>query len=197
MEILEGCGVGPNTLGLLKFYWENQRCVARSGTYHGSIFVPERGVTQGGTISPILFNILVDAVGRKWYADVMEDVTSAVAGLEGDAIRERASLFFADDAAIGSRDPEWLQNATQHLCDLFYNCTGLKPNINKTEVMICHPGEIWDGCSMEGYKRRHEGTNRRYLSQTQVTPSGVPFTMFVKKICRQVPSNPTYVSYRE
>jgi len=162
LEILEGYGVGPNTLGLLKFYWENQRCVARSGNYHGSVFVPERGVTQGGIISPILFNILVDAVVRKWYADVMEDMTSAVSGLEGDAIRDRASLFYADDGAIGSRDPEWLQNATQHLCDLFRNCTGLKPNTNKTEVMICHPGEIRDGCSMEGYKRRHEGTGDNY-----------------------------------
>ena len=150
LEILEGYGVGPNTLGLLKFYWENQRCVARSGNYHGSVFVPERGVTQGGIISPILFNILVDAVVRKWYADVMEDMTSAVSGLEGDAIRDRASLFYADDGAIGSRDPEWLQNATQHLCDLFRNCTCLKPNTNKTEVIICHPGEIRDECSMVG-----------------------------------------------
>ena len=25
LEILEGYGVGPNILGLLKFYWENQR----------------------------------------------------------------------------------------------------------------------------------------------------------------------------
>ena len=42
LEILEGYGVGLNALGLLKFYWENQRCVARSRNYHGSVFVPER-----------------------------------------------------------------------------------------------------------------------------------------------------------
>ena len=63
---------------------------------------------------------------------------------------------------IGSRDPRWLQNTTQHICDLFRNCTGLKPNTNKTEVMICHPGKIRDGCSMAGYKRRHEGTCDNY-----------------------------------
>ena len=33
MAILEGYGVGPNTLGLLSFYWKNQRCVARSENY--------------------------------------------------------------------------------------------------------------------------------------------------------------------
>ena len=163
LEVLEGYGVGPNILGLLKFYWENQRCVARSGNYHGSVFVPERGVTQGGIVSPILFNVLVDAVVRKWFADVMEDMMAANTGLEGeDVISDRTSLFYADDGALGSRDPEWLQNATQHLCDIFRDCTGLKPNTNKTEVMICHPGEIRDRCSIEGYKRRHEGTGETY-----------------------------------
>ena len=33
LEILEGYDVGPNMLGLLKFYWENQRCVAKAGKY--------------------------------------------------------------------------------------------------------------------------------------------------------------------
>ena len=80
----------------------------------------------------------------------MEAMTSTVTELEGHAIRERGSLFYADDGAIGSRDPEWLQNATQHLCHFIRNYTGLKPNTNKTEVMICHPGEIWDRCSTEG-----------------------------------------------
>ena len=162
LEILAGYGVGPNILGLLKFYWDNQRCVARTGNYHGSVFIPERGVTQGGIVSPVLFNVLVDAVVRKWFADVMEDMTSANSGLEGDAISDRTSLFYADDGALGSRDPEWLQNATQHLCDIFRNCTGLKPNTTKTEVMICHPGEIRDRCSIEGYKRRHEGIGETY-----------------------------------
>ena len=31
-------GVGPNTLGLLKFYWDKQRCVAKTGKYHGETF---------------------------------------------------------------------------------------------------------------------------------------------------------------
>ena len=27
LEIPEGYGVGPNVLGLIKFYWDDQRCV--------------------------------------------------------------------------------------------------------------------------------------------------------------------------
>ena len=77
LEILEGYGVGPNVLGLVKFYWDHQRCVAKSGKYHGDTFVPYRGVTQGGVVSPTFFNVLVDAVVRKWLEDVMDDMTAA------------------------------------------------------------------------------------------------------------------------
>ena len=65
LEILEGYGVGPNVLGLHKFYWDHQCCVSKCGKYHGETFVPYRGATQGGAVSPTLFNILVDAVVRK------------------------------------------------------------------------------------------------------------------------------------
>ena len=65
LEILEGYGVGPNVLGLLKFYWDNQFCAAKCGKYHKETFVPYRGATQGGIVSPNLFNILADAVVRK------------------------------------------------------------------------------------------------------------------------------------
>ena len=45
LEILEGYGVGPNVLGLLKFYWDNQHCVTKCGKYHRETFVPYRGAT--------------------------------------------------------------------------------------------------------------------------------------------------------
>ena len=102
LEILEGYGVGPNTLGLLKFYWENQRCVAKAGKYHGDIFVPYRGATQGSVVSPTLFNVLVDAVVRKWLADVMDDMTAANTGFKGDDVGRLSSLFYADDGANSS-----------------------------------------------------------------------------------------------
>ena len=108
LEILEGYGVGPNILGILKFYWDNQCCVAKTGNYHGENFIPHRGATQGGIVSPTLFNVLVDAVVRKWLADVMEDMTATNAGFQGADIGWLFSLFYADDGAIRSLDPEWL-----------------------------------------------------------------------------------------
>ena len=70
--------------------------------------------------------------------------------------------FYADNGAIGSKDQEWLQNAIQHICNLFRECTGLKPNTEKIETMSCQPGAIREPCSIEGYKRRHEGTRETY-----------------------------------
>ena len=106
LEILEGYGVGPNTLGLLRFYWDSQRCVNKSGNYHRETFVPHRGATQGGILLPTLFNVLVDTVVRKWLADVMLDMITANTGLRGDDVGCFASLLYADDGVIGSLDHE-------------------------------------------------------------------------------------------
>ena len=43
LEISEKYGVDPNILGLLKFYWDHQPCVAKSGNYHRETFVPHWG----------------------------------------------------------------------------------------------------------------------------------------------------------
>ena len=158
LEILKGYVVGPNVLGLLKFYWVNQLCVAKCGKYNRETFVSYCGATQGNVVSPTLFNILVDAVMRKWWADVMDNMTTVNAGLQGDDVGCISSLFYANNGVIGSKDHEWLQNATQHLCNLFRDYNGLKPNTEKTETISCHPGAIRERYLMEGYKYRHEGT---------------------------------------
>ena len=120
LEIQQGYGVGPNALGLIKFYWDNQRCVAKCGNYHGETFsVPKRGSTQGGVVFLTLFNKLVDAVVRKRLADVIDDMTTASLGLQGDNVGCISSLFYAGDGAIESLDHKWLQNSNQHLCNLF------------------------------------------------------------------------------
>ena len=99
-RFLEGYGVGPNVLGLLEFYWDHQYCVAKCGKYHGETFVSYRGATQGGVVSPTLFNVLVDVVVRKWWTDVMDDMTTTNSGLQGDDVVCMSSIFYANDGAI-------------------------------------------------------------------------------------------------
>ena len=108
LDILEGYGVGPDVLGLLKFYWDNQRCVAKCGKYHKETFIPYCGAIQGSFVSLNLFNILVDAVVRKWLADIMDDMTTASTGLQGDDVGRISSLLYTNDGAIGCLDHEWL-----------------------------------------------------------------------------------------
>ena len=43
---------------------------------------------------------------RKWLADVMDDMTAANTGFEGDDVGRLSSLFYADDGAVGSLDHE-------------------------------------------------------------------------------------------
>ena len=62
-----------------------------------------RYYTEGCIVSHILSNVIMDAAIWKWYADIMEDVTTLA----------------ADDSTAGSLDPEWQHNANQHLCNLF------------------------------------------------------------------------------
>lgn len=111
MEIPKKYGVDLSILGLLKFYWDYQYCVAKSGNYHGETFVPYQGATQSGIVSPTLFNVIMDAVIWKLNVDVMEDVTVENTGLSGDNICCLVSLFYVGDGAFGSLNLEWLHNA--------------------------------------------------------------------------------------
>ena len=167
LQILEMYGMGPRCLRLLRHYWDNQQCVARQGKYHGRAFQPSRGLTQGGVFSPTGFNVLADFVIRIWLLDVFPKWEVSRSGF-GESIAHQNNLFnalfYADDGMAASTDPVWLQNAVQRLCDLF-RCVGLKTNTRKTEVMTCHPGEIRDRLSMEGYKRRHQGVGDSYQAR--------------------------------
>lgn len=109
-----------------------------------------------------MFNVIVNVVIRKWYADVMEDVIAANTGLSGDNVSYLALLFYTDDSAVWSLGPEWLQNANQYFCNFFWDFVDLKPNTDKTETMSCHPGALRDLCTRESYKLRHEGTVESY-----------------------------------
>ena len=45
--------------------------VARVGRYYGTPFKGPQGVTQGGPLSPTIFNMVVDAVINNWVTLVV------------------------------------------------------------------------------------------------------------------------------
>ena len=81
--------------------------VARAGGYYGTRFKGERGVTQGGPLSPTIFNVVVDAVVRHWVMLSVEEADTR--GERGQEGRHQAALFYADDGMVASSDPRWLQ----------------------------------------------------------------------------------------
>ena len=73
LEILEGCGMGPQARWLLWIYWGKLTMVARVGGYYGEAFKEDQGVTQGDPLSPTIFNVVVDVVVRHWVTMALEE----------------------------------------------------------------------------------------------------------------------------
>ncbi len=53
-------------LRLIKHFWDKVELACRAEGNLGRIFKALRGVTQGGPLSPKIFNVLVDAIVREW-----------------------------------------------------------------------------------------------------------------------------------
>lgn len=155
LQILEGYGVGPRALGLLRSSWQRQTVVARQGRYYGEPFPATRGVTQGDIISPTIFNIVCDAIIRQWINTVSDDGRDPVEGF-GLRVEHRAAMFYADDGLLASRSASWLQQALEVLAELFER-VGLRTNTTKTVAMTCVPGFIRSHMSDASYRRRTSG----------------------------------------
>ena len=136
LEILKGYGVGERVRRLLTVYWERMTMVARAGSYYGTGFKGEWGVTQGDPLSPTIFNVVVDAVVRHWLQLATQKAERR--GEQGREGRHQAALFYADDGMIASSDPRWLQWAFTILVGLF-DRVGLNTNQRKTVSMACRP----------------------------------------------------------
>ena len=69
----EGYGAGPRLCGILEALWDCQQAIPRQNGFHGPALLATRGTTQGGLVSPTLFNVVVDNVIRNWLAMTVED----------------------------------------------------------------------------------------------------------------------------
>jgi hypothetical protein len=114
--------------------------VCRANGNYGTPFHAGRGVTQGGPLSAKLFNILVDAVAREWLRELQER-TTLPAGQIDHLISTLVAVFYVNNAYLASRDSDFLQQALNHLVNLFA-LVGLETSVQKTQTMICTLGRI-------------------------------------------------------
>ena len=87
--LLEGYGVGPRMIRLVCGYWCDAIMVCWAAGYYGQAFKAGRGVTQGGTLSPKLFNIVVDAVVWEWMQQLQQE-----GDYNGEQVAEFVAPFF-------------------------------------------------------------------------------------------------------
>ena len=112
-------------------------------------------MTQGGPLSAKLFNILVDAVARKWLRQLMEDGDYKEAKLD-EFLATFFAIFYVNNAYLALQDAEFLQCALD--IDVgFFARVGLQTNTTKTQAMICTPGRIRTQLPVELYRRMHQG----------------------------------------
>jgi hypothetical protein len=165
--ILEGYGTGLNMVRLICNFWRDATMVCCALGNYGRPFHAGQGMTQGGPLSPKLFNILIDAVVREWLRQLRDG--GIVDPEELDLLMAAFfAIFYVDDAYLAARDPDFLQVALNSLVSLFER-VGLGTNVKKTQTMICTPGQITTQLSTDSYHRRHGyGTHTREQWDTRM-----------------------------
>jgi exonuclease III len=157
LEILKGYGVGDNVRSFIQRIWDMDTMVPKQAGFYGKPFSASRGVRQGDVMSPIIFNIIADAVIRHCEARISE-------GREMQRLSVDA-LFYADDGVLTGEDPD----EVQLLLDIYtgtFARVGLKMNAGKTKAMIMNGGNIRQALSMRAYCRRVEGVGESHRERS-------------------------------
>lgn len=157
LGILKGYGVGRNICSIIEKIWGMDMMVPKQAGFYGKPFTASRGVRQGDIVSPIIFNIVADAVIRESEAQFCG----------GDPNRHLLvdALFYADDGALSGEDAA----EVQHLLDIYtvnFSRVGLKMNAEKTEAMIMNGGKIRQAISLHAYRRRIEGVGESHRERS-------------------------------
>jgi len=108
--ILEGYGAGPRMIRLIRGYWCNAIMVCCALGNYGTPFKVGCGVTQGGSLSAKLFNIMVNAVTRVWFRELQEGGDYEKWELD-ELMSTFFAIFYVNTAYLASRDAEFLQPA--------------------------------------------------------------------------------------
>ena len=97
-------------------------------------------MTQGDTLYPTIFNIVVDEV-------VMADLLAVYGSREaqhgfGQASSEHNIFFYADDESIAGHNPIRVQTVLAAMVIIF-DRAGVQTNLRNTKAMMFTPGFIW------------------------------------------------------
>ena len=125
-KIIKNQNVGPKVYNVIKnMYQQTEASVKVNGNISERVLI-ERGVKQGDSLSPTLFNIYINDL-----PDIFDDSCKPV-------MLEKLSLnclMFADDILLLAESAEGLQNCLNKLSE-YCNKWQLSINIKKTKIII-------------------------------------------------------------
>jgi len=145
LKILEGYGVGENTRRFIERIWDGDTMIPKQSGYFGKPFRAERGVRQGDIMSPIIFNIICDAVIREWEKQRQSDSVE--------------TQYYADDGLLMGHAAQEVQSSLDIMSNLFARF-GLKMNAMKTEAMIMAGEKTAPALSEVAYARMTGGNGK-------------------------------------
>ena len=146
LRLLKDYGMGPNVLNYIETIWEKLVFVPKQTGCYGDEFDVDCGVTQGDPDSPIIFNVIVDAVIRMWELEFIEE------NIDNNKLYLG---FYADDGLLAGQDADEIKIGLEKLEDLFGRL-GLKMNDSKTKYMVTE-GKIRGKMSKAAYSRMITG----------------------------------------
>ena len=101
--------------------------VPRQGGYYGRPLQAQNGVRQGDILSPLIFNIMSDAVIQHWWhIHPTQEITEMV-------------VFYADDGLLTGSEPDRVQDSINIITKAFVS-VGLKIKAQKTEYLVMTGG---------------------------------------------------------
>jgi hypothetical protein len=128
--------------------------VPRLAGFFGVPFGASRGVRQGDVVSPIIFNIVVDAVVREWEKHSL--------ALDNNQLEPTVTAkFYADDGLLASHDAKRVQQGLDKFTELFAR-VGLKMNATKTVVMISGGPKEYGRQGPAAYTRKVTGRGKTH-----------------------------------
>ncbi len=126
-KLLSQYKIGGKFYGSIKNMYDNVKTCVKLPGWITKPFKLEKGIKQGDTLSPYLFNLYLN--------DTNQIYTKQECGSPSLGEHKVKCLLYADDLLILSEIAQGLQNALNKL-NIYCKTWRLKLNIKKTKVMI-------------------------------------------------------------